>query len=149
VVFPDSGRVCAFLSQRKENDGSLLPLPFDFCRLNHPVCSDHGIGDPVPGDVVVDAAQHAVALIEGNYLLLEQEPWCKARPLLDDAWYVDCPLDTAMSRVLARQVGLGLTHQESQARIASNDRPNALLIAASASRAALLVPSDVPLMFQD
>jgi pantothenate kinase len=45
-----------------------------------------------------------VVLVEGNYLLLPEEPWRQLRALFDEAWFVDCPLDVAMLRVLRRQV---------------------------------------------
>ncbi|KAF8059450.1 uridine kinase [Scenedesmus sp. PABB004] len=108
---------------------------------------DHALGDPVPGDAVIDAARHAVVLVEGNYLLLRDEPWAALRPLLDDTWFVECPLDVAMARVIARQTApdIGLTPAQSAARVAGNDRPNAELVAACRGDARVLVPSTVPL----
>lgn len=46
----------------------------------------------------------------GNYVLLDDEPWrqLRAQGLLDEAWFVECPLDTAMERVFQRQTGIGL-----------------------------------------
>jgi pantothenate kinase len=37
---------------------------------------------PVPAGV-------ALVITEGNYLLLDGEPWCRLRALLDEVWYVD------------------------------------------------------------
>jgi pantothenate kinase len=105
---------------------------------------DHGVGDPIEDDIQIDAARHAVVLVEGNYLFLEQEPWVQLRELFDDAWFVDCPVDLAMQRVFDRQVGIGLAPEVSLGRIAGNDRPNALLVNASKGAARLLVPSNVP-----
>lgn len=105
---------------------------------------DHGVGDPIEDDIQIDAARHAVVLVEGNYLFLEQEPWVQLRELFDDAWFVDCPVDLAMQRVFDRQVAIGLAPEVSLGRIAGNDRPNALLVNASKGAARLLVPSNVP-----
>jgi pantothenate kinase len=105
---------------------------------------DHGVGDPIEDDIQIDAARHAVVLVEGNYLFLEQEPWVQLRQLFDDAWFVDCPIDVAMQRVFDRQVAIGLAAEVSLGRIAGNDRPNAVLVNASKSVARLLVPSSVP-----
>jgi pantothenate kinase len=105
---------------------------------------DHGVGDPIEDDIQIDAAQHAVVLVEGNYLFLEQEPWVQLRGLFDDAWFVDCPIDLAMQRVFDRQAAIGLAAEVSLGRIAGNDRPNAVLVNASKSAARLLVPSSVP-----
>ncbi|KAI7841354.1 hypothetical protein COHA_004972 [Chlorella ohadii] len=101
---------------------------------------DHGVGDPVPNDIQV-GRQHRVVLSEGNYLLLAAEPWCKLHELFDEAWYIDCDVDTAMQRVFQRQTGNGLEPEVSRWRIAANDRPNAEQIATTASRATLLVPT--------
>ncbi|WIA36225.1 hypothetical protein OEZ86_007559 [Tetradesmus obliquus] len=105
---------------------------------------DHGVGDPIEDDIHIDAAQHAVVLVEGNYLFLEQDPWVQLRGLFDDAWFVDCPVDLAMQRVFDRQVAIGLAPDVSLGRIAGNDRPNAVLVNASKGAARLLVPSNVP-----
>lgn len=105
---------------------------------------DHGVGDPVEGDILIDSQQHAVVLVEGNYLLLESEPWVHLRELFDDTWFVDCPLDTAMQRVFERQTAIGLAPDVSRGRIAGNDRPNGELIDASKGAARVLVPSNIP-----
>ncbi|KAF6266060.1 P-loop containing nucleoside triphosphate hydrolase protein [Scenedesmus sp. NREL 46B-D3] len=89
---------------------------------------DHGVGDPVEDDIHIDSAQHAVVLVEGNYLLLELEPWVQLRGVFDDAWFVDCPVDLAMQRVFDRQVAIGLAPEVSLGRIEGNDKPNALLV---------------------
>lgn len=67
---------------------------------------DHGVGDPIEDDVVIDSSRHAVVLVEGNYLLLDVQPWLQLRSLFDDTWFVDCPIDLAMQRVFERQVGV-------------------------------------------
>ncbi|GBF88037.1 uridine kinase [Raphidocelis subcapitata] len=105
---------------------------------------DHGVGDPVDGDIAVDPAT-PIVIVEGNYLFLDLEPWRQLRALLDEAVFVDVPLDTAMDRVYRRQVALGLAPDVSRRRIAGNDRPNGELVAASAGAARVVVPSSVPL----
>lgn len=105
---------------------------------------DHGVGDPVPHDIWVKG-HHKVVLIEGNYLLLDIPPWTSLQSLLDEIWFVDCPLDVAMERVKQRQIDIGLSPEQSFSRIVSNDRPNAELIVNTRKRANVLIPSDVPL----
>jgi pantothenate kinase len=77
-------------------------------------------------------------------LFLDLEPWRQLRPLFDDTVFVSCPLDVAMGRVLARQVGNGAAPAAARARVDSNDRANGELVAATAGAARLLVPSSVP-----
>lgn len=71
----------------------------------------------------------------------EEPPWASLQQLFDETWFVDCEVDTAMARVFARQTAIGLAPEESQLRIQSNDRPNALQVLASRPRATVLVPS--------
>ncbi|GLC39118.1 hypothetical protein PLESTB_000005600 [Pleodorina starrii] len=102
---------------------------------------DHGLGDPVEGDIVV-AAHTAVVLVEGNYLLLDQEPWRQLRELFDESWFVSCPRDVITQRLFERQTGIGLTPEVSRQRIATNDLPNAQLVAecGGAGAADVVVP---------
>lgn len=82
--------------------------------------------------------------VEGNYLFLEEDPWCQLRELFDDSWFVDVDLDTAMQRVYERQVAIGVAPETSRVRIASNDRPNGELVNATRHVARVLVPSSIP-----
>lgn len=84
------------------------------------------------------------AQVEGNYLFLDDEPWCELQQLLDECWFVDIDLDTAMQRVFERQTAIGVTPEQSRVRIATNDRPNGELVRATRHNAQVVVPSDVP-----
>ena len=66
-------------------------------------------------------------------------PWHQLTSLFDDSWFIDCALEVAMRRVIARQMGHGRAQQEAVHRVNSNDRPNAELIMQTAPRAQLLV----------
>ena len=66
-------------------------------------------------------------------------PWDQLTSLFDDSWFIDCELEVAMRRVIARQMGHGRAQQEAVHRVSSNDRPNAELIMQTAPRAELLV----------
>jgi pantothenate kinase len=127
------------------------------------------VGDPVPDDIAVEA-HHSVLITEGNYVshkalvsiapdprclaaepsgmvcaqvLLAAEPWRRLRQegVLDDTWFVDCPLEDAMRRVLKRQTGNGLAAEVSQWRIAANDLPNAEQVQTTRRHAALIIPN--------
>ena len=68
-------------------------------------------------------------------------PWQDLQSVFHETWYIDCDVDTAMERVFERQVGHGRTPEVARWRVENNDRKNALLIAETAARANLLVPS--------
>jgi len=101
---------------------------------------DHGVGDPVASDIDI-RPHHTVVVVEGNYLLLDIEPWRKVSGILDEVWYVDTPVDVAMERIFERQTGNGLAPETSRWRIANNDRPNAELVLTTRTRADLVLPS--------
>jgi len=90
---------------------------------------DHGRGDPIEKDIRLVAGQHRVAIVEGNYLLLEEEPWNQIRTLLDETWFLEVDIELCMQRVRARFLATGLDQQTADFRIETNDRPNAELVA--------------------
>ena len=105
---------------------------------------DHAVGDPCEGDIRI-LSSHRIVLVEGNYVLLEDEPWAALkRECFDDTWFVDINIEEAMERVFQRQVSIGLKPEESRARIAGNDRLNAEIIFKSRGSAKILVPSSIP-----
>jgi len=90
---------------------------------------DHGTGDPVEDDIHLIHGQHKIALVEGNYLLLDEQPWCNLRPLLHETWYLDVPFDLCMQRIKQRFLATGRDQQTAEFRVVYNDRPNAELVA--------------------
>lgn len=99
---------------------------------------DHGAGDPAEDDIVVNDA-HGIVLVEGNYVLLDEGPWGQLKALFDESWMLEVDVDTAMANVLRRQVGNGAEPAAAAERVQSNDRPNALLVAASRPRADVII----------
>jgi pantothenate kinase len=97
--------------------------------------------EPVPGALQVGTGCRLV-LTEGQYLLLDEPPWNQIPPLLDERWYLELDLETALERVLARHMRGGNTQEQAERRIRENDRPNALLVQASRPRADRVVACD-------
>lgn len=78
-----------------------------------------------------------LVLVEGNYLLLPDGPWGEVAEVLDEVWYLDVADDVRQHRLLARhRQGHG---DEAGAWIARVDEPNAALVAATRSRATVIV----------
>ncbi|MBK1682101.1 nucleoside/nucleotide kinase family protein [Rhodoferax fermentans] len=84
--------------------------------------------------------QTQLIVTEGNYLLLDDDPWCQLPEVLDETWYLDVPDDLRESRLLARHMRFGRTEQQARDWIASTDAPNALRIAQGRARADVCVP---------
>jgi pantothenate kinase len=90
---------------------------------------DHGTGDPIEGDIEIIKGRHRVVIVEGNYLLLDEEPWCAIRTLLSETWFLDINVDLCMQRVRERFLATGRDEQTADFRVTYNDRPNAELVA--------------------
>lgn len=99
---------------------------------------EHGVGDPVPDAIRVEGHVRLV-LVEGLYLLHRDHGW-NLDGLLDECWYLDVDMDTAMERLLARhQASWSMTREQAQTKLAVNDSQNAAIVLQSRSRADWLV----------
>lgn len=76
---------------------------------------------------VIAPSQH-VLITEGNYLLLDDDPWPELRPLFDLTVWVEAPLATIEARILDRWNRHGLSEADARKRAESNDLPNARLV---------------------
>lgn len=91
----------------------------------------HETGDPVEGALLVGPETRLV-LVEGLYLLCRSDGWEAVSRLFDERWYLDTPLEVALTRLAARhRAAWGLTREAAEARIAANDRFNAEIVAES------------------
>lgn len=95
--------------------------------------------EAIAGAVAV-RAQTALIIVEGNYLLLEEDPWGEVRPALDEVWYLDVDEGLRRERLLQRHMRFGRSRLEALDWINQTDEPNAQRIAATRHRADLLVP---------
>ncbi|WP_040840592.1 fructose transporter, partial [Nocardia brevicatena] len=98
---------------------------------------DRTLHDPVPDALVFD--RHTVAIVEGNYLLLDRPGWREIRRHLDTVWYLDAPDSLIEQRLLRRHLAGGKTVEQACAIIRDSDLPNAHLIAGTRDRADLLL----------
>ena len=69
-----------------------------------------------------------VIVVEGNWLLLDQAPWTRLRPLFDLTVMVEVPEPVLRSRLRARWEGFGLTEAEITTKLEDNDLPNGRLV---------------------
>lgn len=97
------------------------------------------VEEAIAGAIAV-LPQTQLIITEGNYLLLEDDPWCQLSEVLDQTWYLDVPEDLRYSRLLARHMRFGRTEQQARDWITSTDAPNAVRIAQGRARADVLLP---------
>ena len=69
-----------------------------------------------------------IVITEGNYLLLPDPPWRRAREQLTEAWYAQLHDETRVRRLVWRHVEFGKTPLGARAWVDRNDEPNAELI---------------------
>lgn len=99
----------------------------------------HEIGDPVP-DAIRVAPSVRVVLVEGLYLLHQDDGWHDIDRLFDERWFLDTPFALSMERLAQRHMqAWGFTRAQAEHRIATSDGLNAALVQASAPRADWLV----------
>jgi pantothenate kinase len=78
-------------------------------------------------------------LVEGNYLLLDEEPWSALSDLFDFSIFVDVPRSELERRLMERWRGHGKSDDDARAWIASNDLPNIERVLARRRKADLVV----------
>lgn len=65
-----------------------------------------------------------IVLVEGNYLLLDQDPWRDLKPFFDLTVTIDVPEEVLRERLTARWVGYGLTPDQVLHKLEEVDLPN-------------------------
>ena len=93
---------------------------------------DRRIHDVVPDAVTADAP---ILLVEGNWLLLDEEPWRDLCGLADYCLRIDAAPELLCDRLIARKVQGGSTAEDAVAFYEASDAPNILRFAAHAGAA--------------
>jgi pantothenate kinase len=99
------------------------------------------VDEPVAAEVAVEPS-HAVVVVEGNYLLVDEGPWAQVRDALDDAWFCATPDDERERRLVDRHTRHGRTVEAATAWATEVDGRNAVLIESTRDRADLVVSGE-------
>lgn len=83
-----------------------------------------------------------VVLLEGNYLLLDRQPWTQLQSLFDLSVFIKAPEPVLRRRLIQRWLDLGHAPHDAERRANGNDIPNATLVLEHS------VPADVTLVFE-
>ncbi|MBA8817845.1 nucleoside/nucleotide kinase family protein [Ochrobactrum sp. P6BS-III] len=86
--------------------------------------------------------EHRVLLVEGNYLLLDQQPWSRLAPFFDMTIRLDVPFPVLERRLIDRWLSFGFDEETARNRALSNDIPNAQLVVGQSRLADFVVVSD-------
>src|SRR5258708_2562190 len=83
--------------------------------------------EPIAASVAV-SRQAPIVITEGNYLLLDTQPWSEVREVLDLAWFLEVDHDTRIDRLAARHHAYDKTLQAARDRAEGSDERNAILL---------------------
>lgn len=123
-TFDGYGYVALLRRLRSETDHTVFAPGFDR-DLEQPLAAAIGVDPEV-----------SVVITEGNYLLVDAEPWQQVPRLLDEVVFVRLDDELRRERLVARHVQFGKSLEQARAWVERVDEPNAQLIAATAVRAA-------------
>lgn len=99
---------------------------------------ERAIRNPIGSAVPVNA-DHGIVIVEGNYLLLDDEPWNRIAGLLTACLYLDVDRATRIARLIDRHIAFGKPPDVARDFVMRSDEANARLVAATRSRADLVV----------
>ena len=94
------------------------------------------IEEPIAAGIGV-GPETRIIVTEGNYLLLDREPWGEIVDLLDETWFISEDDELRRERLIERHVRYGRSRDEAVAWVMRSDEANARLVAATSHRADL------------
>lgn len=100
-------------------------------ELHEPVAAAHRV--PATAKLVIS---------EGNYLLLDEEPWRGVAEFFDEVWFVVIGRGIARRRLIARQLAGGRSRAAAEDWVERNDMANTDIVNRTAAAAHVLI--DLP-----
>jgi pantothenate kinase len=95
---------------------------------------DRTLEQPLAAALVVLPSARLV-VTEGNYLLLDDPHWVRARRAMDAVWFVASEESERIERLVARHVEFGKMPEEARAWVATRDQRNSELVAGTVGKA--------------
>ena len=102
---------------------------------------DRNLEEPVAASVRVPT-DAAIVVTEGNYLLVDDGPWARIRPLLDEVWYVEVDDQVRVERLVRRHQDFGKAPDAALRWATGSDERNAHVVRATRARADVVVRTD-------
>ncbi|MFN3664186.1 uridine kinase [Yoonia sp.] len=135
-TFDVAGFVGLVRAIRSQSDVIRYPL---FDRAQDKTIADAGQLDPAT----------KVVVIEGNYLLLQQDGWQDLRQFFDLTVMLSVPMDELRARLIDRWLTYGLSRAAATDRAELNDIPNAQTVMGNSAAAHLTLRVGVPEEIQE
>lgn len=95
---------------------------------------ERSIDEGLTGHVAVPASVRLV-VVEGNYLLVDAQPWAQVRDVLAETWFCETPEAERLHRLVTRHEQGGRSTETARAWAETVDGRNALLVETTRSRA--------------
>ncbi|MFV0427596.1 MAG: nucleoside/nucleotide kinase family protein [Beutenbergiaceae bacterium] len=125
----DGGGYLALLKRLRRNLEPVVYAP-QYRRM--------GLEESIGSAIAVPQATRVV-LTEGNYLLVEEQPWVGIADLLDESWFLTVDEDLRQQRLYERHVESGKSPDQARAFTYGSDQTNAQVVASTRDRASLIV----------
>lgn len=104
---------------------------------------DRTVDEGVTGAVAVPASARLV-VVEGNYLLVDAQPWSQVRDVLAETWFCETPEAVRLERLVTRHEAGGRSPDAALAWAETVDGRNAAMIETTRARADLLISGTAP-----
>ena len=124
----DAHGFLATLRRLRTGDRPTVYVPGFERRLEQPVAASIALSPGV-----------SVVVSEGNYLLVDLEPWPQVRAVFDEVWFVDLPDQERLRRLVTRHTRFGKDVDEARSWALGPDQANADLVLASRDHADLVI----------
>ncbi len=118
----------AVLDRILMDDGHTVFVPGFERRLEQPLAA-----------AIAIEPEARLVITEGNYLLLDEEPWSQLPDRFSEVWFVDLTDDERLRRLTARHVEFGKPPAAAQAWALGPDQANADRVVSSRKRADLVI----------
>jgi pantothenate kinase len=106
-------------------------------QVSFPIYSRR-LHEPIPAAVSIDAS-FRIVVVEGNYLLLDEDPWRRFRQLFDVSVFISASPETLVDGLRERHLRGGKTPAATERQIREVDLPNAQRVGADIVHAQLIV----------
>lgn len=83
--------------------------------------------EPVPDGLTI-SGDARLLVVEGNYLLLDREPWTPIKGLLDEVWFLESTTQDQRERLWARHSKAGRSPEVIEQHMREVDFPNAEIV---------------------
>ncbi len=99
---------------------------------------DRALDSSIGSSVLVEPV-HDLIVVEGNYLLLDEDGWRDLAGHWDMSVFLSVPFETLEARLIQRWLDHGMDEDAARHRAMSNDIPNALRVVENVQAADLIV----------